>query len=224
VSRLELRCRLTYPSGFRLDLDFATDAPVTAVFGPSGSGKTSVLSLLAGLRRPDAGRIALGPRLLLDTDRGVCLPPEARGFGYVFQDHLLFPHRTVRQNLDYGRRRRGGHSEADRNRVAALLEVDGLLDRLPHTLSGGQRQRVAVGRALLAGTNLLLLDEPLASLDDPLRERLLHAVGGLLAEWRVPALYVSHRPDEVRRLARHVVVLREGRVAAAGTPADVLHS
>jgi molybdate transport system ATP-binding protein len=223
VSLLECRCRLRYPSGFTIDADFATDAAVTALFGPSGAGKTSILSMIAGLRRPQAGAIRLGPRSLFDAAAGVHLAPEARRIGYVFQDHLLFPHLTVRRNLLYGWRRRPPEArKVTVERAVEVLELKGLLDRLPHTLSGGQRQRVALGRALLTGPDLLLLDEPLAALDEALKRRVLDYVEQIVAEWRIPTVYVTHDANDVRRLARQVVMLQDGRVRAAGPPADVL--
>jgi molybdate transport system ATP-binding protein len=213
VSRLEFACLLLYPSGFTLDVTFSADGPVTAVVGPSGSGKTSVLSVLAGLRRPRRGRIVLDGVVLFDTERGVDLPPEARRVGYVFQDHLLFPHLDVRRNLLYGWRRRPPDARAvDFGRVVEVLELADLLERQPHTLSGGQRQRVALGRALLYGPRLLLLDEPLAFVDEALRERILAYVEKALEEWRLPALYVTHHPAEVERLATQVIRLEAGRV------------
>ncbi len=219
MSRLEFEARLRYPSGFVLDAAFATDAPVTALLGPSGSGKTSILSLLAGVRTADAGRIRLGGRTLFDSVAGVNVPPEARRISYVFQDLLLFPHLTVRGNLRYGRRRRPADAPAvELDRVARALEITDVLDRPPHTLSGGQRQRVALGRALLCGPELLLLDEPVASLDSPLKRRILDYVDEVLREWRIPTLYVTHDPDQVRRLARWVIALEQGRVKAAGPP------
>jgi molybdate transport system ATP-binding protein len=223
VSRLEFRCRLPYPSGFVLDAAFISDATVTALFGPSGSGKTSILSILAGLRRPSEGRIQFGKRVLYDSATGICLPPEARRIGYVFQDQLLFPHLSVRRNLRYGWRRRPRDARAvDFQRVVQVLELDNMLDRLPYTLSGGQRQRVALGRALLCGPELLLLDEPLASLDEALKQRVLDYVEECVREWHIPTLYVTHAPNEVRRLAEEVVVLRDGKVIATGPPDQAL--
>jgi molybdate transport system ATP-binding protein len=223
VSLLEFRCRLRYPSGFLLDAAFSTGAQVTALFGPSASGKTSVLSILAGLRRPDAGVVRLAGRVLFDSTAGVRLPPEARRVGYVFQDHLLFPHLTVEGNLLYGwKRRPAGARPVDFRRVVDVLELADVLSRQPHTLSGGQRQRVALGRALLTSPELLLLDEPLSSLDQELKGRVLAYVEQVLREWHLPTLYVTHDADEVRRLAQWVVVLADGRVTAEGTPVEVL--
>ncbi len=223
MSLLEFSCRLSYPSGFRLDATFAAAARVVALFGPSGCGKTSVLSVLAGLRRPDEGRVLLDGRTLTDTAAGVHLPPEARRIGYVFQDPLLFPHLNVRANLLYGHRRRpAGARPVAFDRVVGVLELADLLVRPPHTLSGGQKQRVALGRALLCGPELLLLDEPLAAVDESLRARVLDYVEQVIGEWRVPTLYVSHNEAEVRRLAAEVVVMREGKVTATGATAEVL--
>jgi molybdate transport system ATP-binding protein len=220
---LEFSCRLHYPSGFRVEPTFGTDAPVTALFGPSGSGKTSILSMIAGLRRPDTGLIRVGARLLFDSRTGVDLPPERRRVGYVFQDHLLFPHLDVRGNLLYGWRRRAREARAvDFDRVVRVLELSDLLARLPHSLSGGQRQRVALARGLLCGPDLLLLDEPLASVDGGLKQRVLDYVRCVLQEWHVPTLYVTHDPAEVRQVAARVVRIDQGRVTAAGLPEDVL--
>jgi molybdate transport system ATP-binding protein len=216
VSLLEFDCALAYPSGFHLKAAFTAGAGVTALLGPSGSGKSSVLSVLAGLRRPDRGRVRLGDEVLLDTAAGVDVPPERRGIGYVFQDFLLFPHLTVRRNLLYGwRRRRPGARPVAFDRVVGVLELVDLLGRLPHTLSGGQRQRVALGRALLCGPRLFLLDEPLVGVDEALRGRVFDYVEPVLKEWDVPTLYVTHNRAEADRLARRVVRLEAGRVVAA---------
>jgi molybdate transport system ATP-binding protein len=206
-----------------VDAAFATDAAVTALFGPSGSGKTSVLSMIAGLRRPDAGRIRVGTRLLFDSRTRVDLPPEKRRVGYVFQDHLLFPHLDVRGNLLYGWRRRAREARAvSFDKVVRVLELSDLLARLPHSLSGGQRQRVALARGLLCGPDLLLLDEPLSSVDEELRQRVLDYIRSVLQEWRVPTLYVTHNAAEVRQIAVRVVRIDQGRVTAAGPPDEVL--
>ena len=220
---LELSCQLRYPSGFRVEPAFVTDASVTALFGPSGSGKTSILSMIAGLRRPDAGLIRLGARLLFDSRSGMDLRPEKRRVGYVFQDHLLFPHLDVRGNLLYGCRRRAREARAvDFHKVVQVLELSDLLKRLPQSLSGGERQRVALGRGLLCGPDLLLLDEPLSSVDEGLKQRVLDYVEVALHEWRIPTLYVTHNAAEARRIATWVVRIEQGRVTATGPPELVL--
>ncbi len=240
---LEFDARLRYASGFRVEVRFTTDAPVTGLFGPSGSGKTSVLSMLAGLRKPDAGRIQVGGRVLFDSQAGVNLRPEARRIGYVFQDHLLFPHLSVCRNLLYGWRRQpsGGRRPTvhpvgrpdarpasnhplSLDRVVQVLELGDLLQRFPHTLSGGQRQRVALGRALLANPDLLLLDEPLASVDEELAEKVLDFIEQALNEWPIPTLYVTHNAAELKRLATHIVRLQGGRLVGAGTPGELLRT
>jgi molybdate transport system ATP-binding protein len=213
MSLLNFNCQLTYPSGFRLDAAFSMDQPVTAICGPSGSGKTTILSIIAGLRRPDQGMVQLDGRVLEERAKGVHLAPENRRIGYVFQDHLLFPHLTVRANLLYGwNRRPRGTTAIDFRRVSEVLELTDVLDRYPHTLSGGQRQRVALGRALLSAPELLLLDEPLVSLDAPLKGRVLDYVEQILEEWKIPTLYVTHDESEVKRLAQQVILLERGQV------------
>jgi molybdate transport system ATP-binding protein len=222
VNLLDFKCRLRYPSGFVLDTAFSTDASITAIFGPSGSGKTTILSIIAGLRTPDEGTITLGQRKLYQSSTGVFVAPNIRRIGYVFQDHLLFPHMTVRRNLLYGQRRRTRDARPiDFERVIEFLELKDLLERQPHTISGGQRQRVALGRALLCGPELLLLDEPLVSVDEALKKRVLDDVERVVREWRIPTLYVTHYAEDVKRLAECVVVLDAGRVVGvvpAGVP------
>ncbi len=223
MSALTFEARRWYPGGFSLDARFETDARVTALFGPSGSGKSSVIEMIAGLRTPDKGYISTAGETLFDSTTALNLPPDARGIGVVFQDLLLFPHKNVEQNLRYGmkRARRGG-PEVRFERVTEVLELDALLDRPIGALSGGERQRVALGRALLSRPRLLLMDEPLAALDDRLKLRVLAYVERIVAEWGVPVVYVSHSQAEVRRLADHVVVMDGGRVVASGPPADAL--
>ncbi|RMH22674.1 MAG: molybdenum ABC transporter ATP-binding protein [Acidobacteria bacterium] len=210
---------------FELAAAFTTAAPVTGIFGPSGAGKTSLLEAIAGLRRGARGRIALGDDVWLDSDGGRFLPPERRHLGYVPQDGLLFPHLDVRANLLAGARRArraGGDPAATLAAVAALLELEPLLDRPTTALSGGERQRVALGRALCSGPRLLLLDEPLASLDLPLRRRLLPFLRRVREELTVPMLLVSHDPIEVQALCDDLLALHAGRVVARGTPRQVL--
>jgi molybdate transport system ATP-binding protein len=222
VIRLEFACSLRYSSGFTLDAAFTTRTSVTVLSGASGSGKTTILSMLAGLRRPDRGRIRLDSTVLFDSAAGINLPPEARRIGYVFQDYLLFPHLSVRRNLLYGWRRRPADARPPSlERVVEVLELGDLLDRLPHALSGGQRQRIALGRALLCGPRLLLLDEPLASVDEVLRERVLGYIEQVLHEWDIPTLYVTHNALEAERLARQVVRVEAGRVTSIESANDV---
>ncbi|MHB8969153.1 MAG: molybdenum ABC transporter ATP-binding protein [Pirellulaceae bacterium] len=223
MSVLSFQCQHRYPSGFCLDVVFDVQHRFTALFGPSGSGKTSVLNMIAGFLRPHQGTIHLEDRTLLDTSLGVSLRPEKRHIGVVFQDSLLFPHLTVEGNLRYGERRRDKRGRRlDFSRVVDVLEIGALLRRFPRNLSGGERQRVALGRALLSGPELLLMDEPLASLDAPLRDRVMAYLERAVAEWNIPTLFVTHAQTEVRRAAEWVVLLQEGRVIGAGTPDEAL--
>jgi len=220
MSRLSFDCRHRFPGGFELDVAFESDYAVTALFGPSGSGKTSVLSIIAGFLRPQSGKVVLAEQSVLDTTAGLCTAAERRHVGVVFQDHLLFPHLTVEANLRYGQRhrRRGSGRPVDFARAVDVLEIGPLLGRYPQNLSGGERQRVALGRALLSGPELLLMDEPLASLDERLKMRILVYLERVVRELNVPTLFVTHGQGEVRRLAGWVVVLEKGRVVASGTP------
>ncbi|MGB8399202.1 molybdenum ABC transporter ATP-binding protein [Bradyrhizobium sp.] len=202
---------------FSLAAAFTSESRVTGLFGASGAGKTSLINMIAGLLRPDRGTIALDGEILDDTDARVHVPPHLRRIGYVFQDARLFPHLDVRQNLDYGRRmNRLADDPAQRARVTDLLDIGGLLDRRPGKLSGGERQRVALGRALLSKPRLLLLDEPLGSLDEGRKEEILPYLVRLRDEANVPMVYVSHDAAELRQLATEIVMLRRGRVTALG--------
>jgi molybdate transport system ATP-binding protein len=201
---------------FTLDAAFASDGGVTALFGRSGSGKTSVLNAIAGLLRPQRGRIALDGEPLFDAAAGVDVAVYRRRVGYVFQEGRLLPHITVRQNLLYGRRFARDAGAVGLDKVTDLLGLASLLERRPHDLSGGEKQRVAIGRALLAAPRLLLMDEPLAALDAPRKSEILYYIERLRDELRVPIVYVSHSLDEVVRIADTIVVMSEGRVLDAG--------
>ncbi|WP_420126939.1 molybdenum ABC transporter ATP-binding protein [Longimicrobium sp.] len=210
---------------FDLDVNFTTTHRVTGVFGVSGSGKTTLLETVAGLRRGAQGRVRLGATDWLDSARRLRVPPERRHIGYVPQDSLLFPHLDVLGNLHAGRGRalRGGNHVAETmENVVRVLDLAPLLRRPVTTLSGGERQRVALGRALCSGPRLLLLDEPLASLDAGLRRKVLPFLHRVQAEFSLPILLVSHNPVEVQALCEDLVVLREGRIIARGEPRAVL--
>ncbi len=208
---------------FALDVAFASDAGVTALFGPSGSGKTTVVNAIAGLVRPQAGLVRIGGETLTDTKAGVVVPPHRRRIGVVFQDARLFPHLSVRANLLFGRwfAPRSAPRPA-LEPVVELLGIGHLLRRRPGGLSGGERQRVAIGRALLSSPRLLVMDEPLASLDDARKQEILPYLERLRDEARVPIVYVSHSRAEVTRLAGTVVLMREGRIVGRGTPGEML--
>jgi molybdate transport system ATP-binding protein len=208
---------------FTLDVEMKAEAPVVALFGRSGSGKTSVVNAIAGIASPDSGRIAVDGITLYDSARAIDLPPERRRIGYVFQDGLLFPHLSVLHNLHYGRALTSAAERyIDEEKVIGLLGLERLLERSPAKLSGGEKQRVAIGRALLASPRLLLLDEPLASLDAARKGEILQYIELLRDEFHVPIVYVSHSVEEVARLADHVVLLAEGRSVASGPVAEVL--
>ncbi len=202
---------------FALDIAFVSAGGATVLFGPSGTGKTSIINMIAGLLRPDRGRIALDDEVLFDDAARIDVPAHRRRVGYVFQEGRLFPHLSVKSNLDYGRWI-GGHA-ADPNAFAHavdLLDIGPLLDRRPGKLSGGERQRVAIGRALLSQPRLLLLDEPLASLDAGRKAEILPYLERLRDDAQVPMIYVSHDASEVTRIATHVVRIDGGKVTATG--------
>jgi len=202
---------------FLLEASFKSEGRVTGLFGASGAGKTSLINIIAGLVRPDRGTISIDGDTLDDTAARIHVPPYRRRIGYVFQDARLFPHLDVRRNLDYGRRmNRLTRDTAQETRLNEMLNIGHLLDRRPGQLSGGERQRVALGRALLSRPRLLLLDEPLGSLDEDRKAEILPYLMRLRDEAGVPMVYVSHDPDELRQLASQIVMLKRGRVAAFG--------
>lgn len=202
---------------FSIEARFASEGRVTGLFGASGAGKTCLINMIAGLLRPDRGIIAVDGEVLDDTAARLHVPAHRRRIGYVFQDARLFPHLDVRQNLDYGRRmNRLTDDAAARARITDLLDIGGLMDRRPGKLSGGERQRVALGRALLARPRLLLLDEPLGSLDEERKVEILPYLVRLRDEASIPMVYVSHDAGEMRQLATQVVMLKRGRVTAFG--------
>jgi len=203
---------------FSLDVSESSDARALALFGPSGSGKTTIVEAIAGLRRPSRGVIAIAGRVLFARDRHLDVPARDRRVGYVPQDVLLFPHLDVRRNVMYGAAR----GRADIEHLIELLELHDLMTRRVTSLSGGERQRVALARALMSAPDVLLLDEPMAAVDLPRRRRILDALLRIRDELKVPLVYVAHSTEEVGRIADRVLVLDNGRVAAAGEPGDVI--
>ena len=217
---VDIRKRL---GAFALDVRFKAGNGLTALFGRSGSGKTSVINIIAGLIEPDDGRVVVNGSAIVDTARRFTQPHHRRRIGYVFQEGRLFPHLSVRQNLIYGRwfsSERG--NPADVERIVALLGIDHLLDRRPTGLSGGEKQRVAIGRALLSNPSLLLMDEPLSALDEARRQEILPYIERLRDGSGIPIIFVSHSVSEVARLATTIILLADGRVAAAGPASDIL--
>jgi molybdate transport system ATP-binding protein len=191
-----------------IEVGFTADGGVTALFGPSGIGKTTALDAVAGLLKPDRGRIIMAGRTAFDSAAGIDLPPERRACGYVFQDLRLFPHLTVRDNLLYGWRLAPAERRwMDLDEACRFLAIADLLERMPRTLSGGEAQRVAIGRALLSGPRLLLMDEPLTSLDAPRREEIVRVIERIRDDLKLPVLLVSHDRGDVERLADRVVAL-----------------
>lgn len=208
--------------GFHLDVAFEAPAGVTVLFGRSGSGKTTIINAVAGLLRPDRGRISIGDVTLFDSEARLNVPAHRRRIGYVFQDARLFPHLTVRQNLLYGRWFAGRSGGVSFDRIVDLLGIGPLLARHPGALSGGEKQRVAIGRAILCNPHLLALDEPLAALDDARKAEILPYLERMRDDLNLPMLYVSHALAEVARLASTIVLVDAGRVTAVGPAADIL--
>ncbi len=222
---MDIRARLRIERGeFTLDVDL--DLPgrgITALFGPSGSGKTTCLRAIAGLERADDAHVSIGDEVWQDDAKGLCVPVHKRALGYVFQEASLFPHLSVRANLEFGMKRVPARERRfSPDVVAGLLDIRNLLERRPAGLSGGERQRVAIARALLASPRLLLMDEPLAALDLRRKQEILPYLERMHDELSIPIIYVSHAPDEVARLADHLVLLDAGRVVASGPLSETL--
>jgi molybdate transport system ATP-binding protein len=210
-------------AGFALEIDATLDQPITGIFGPSGAGKTTLLDLIAGLRRPLAGKVQLGDALLCDAGARMHLPPRLRRVGYVPQDLALFPHLSVRANLLYGHRPNAA-TEAlfSLDHVTEVMKIEPLLARHVATLSGGEKQRVAFARAILSAPRLLLLDEPMSSLDARLKTRLIPYLRRIRDEFQIPLIYVTHDAGEIKALCDEVLILESGRLIHRGPPSSVL--
>jgi molybdate transport system ATP-binding protein len=206
-----------------IEAAFEFNGGISVFFGPSGAGKSSIINMLSGLVTPDEGEISVGGRQLFDSERGINLPPEKRGAGYVFQDSRLFPHMTVLKNILYGTKGKAP-SPITVRQVTELLGINDLLTRSPSTLSGGEKQRVALARAMMSSPEFLLMDEPMASLDGPRREELIGYIASVAAEFSIPVIYVTHTLEEIIRLASNVGLMSEGRLLLFGSALEVLNS
>ncbi len=211
---------------FRINAMFSSEETgITALYGDSGAGKTSIINMVAGLLRPDKGHITIAGNCLFDSDKGINVSPEKRRIGYIFQEGRLFPHLNVLSNLTYGMRlipHLQRYVKIDQ--VVNLLGIESLLDRRPAKLSGGEKQRVAIGRALLTSPTILLMDEPLASLDAARKAEVLPFITALTKNLSVPILYVTHDLDEIMTLANNVVLIKSGRAIASGSPEEVIQA
>jgi molybdate transport system ATP-binding protein len=197
---------------FAVDARFESAGGITVLFGPSGVGKTTLINMIAGLIMPTQGHIILDDRVLFDSAKNIAVSPHQRSIGYVFQDARLFPHLSVQQNLRYGRRFSRGDCAVDESAITHLLGLAALLRRMPGTLSGGEKQRVAIGRALLANPKLMLMDEPLAALDQARKDEVLNYIENMRDAFKIPIVYVSHSAVEAERLATQIVHLEKGQV------------
>ncbi len=214
-----------FKSGFELDIHFKIKNQITSIFGASGSGKTSIISMIAGLTKPNHGKVILNKRTLFDSYSHIDVPISQRKIGIIFQNHLLFPHLDVKSNLQYGIRRFSRHqSSTDLLRVCEVLEISHLLKRYPKHLSGGECQRVAIGRTLLSSPEALLMDEPLASLDDRLKDSILNYFDRILEEWQIPTIFISHNQSLVQRFSSHTIVVDHGKVLSSGLTADIIEN
>lgn len=223
LAQIQVQLQLAYPS-FAMDVDLRLPGRgVTALYGDSGSGKTTCLRCIAGLEKAQQGLIQINGEVWQDSDNDIFLAPHKRALGYVFQEASLFPHLSVRGNLEFGLQRIARHQrKVQLTQATALLGIDHLLDRRPDKLSGGERQRVGIARALLTSPRLLLLDEPLAALDAKRKSEILPYLERLHEELDIPMLYVSHSQDEVARLADHIVLLSDGKALASGPISETL--
>lgn len=223
MSILEVNFQHQFLSGFKLDIDFKVDHQITSIFGASGSGKTSILAMIAGLKSPKEGRILLNGRILYEDWSKINVPIHQRRVGVIFQDHLLFPHLNVEKNLKYAIHGHGFTKEQpDFDRVCNILEINNLLSRYPKSLSGGECQRVAIGRTLLSSPEALLMDEPLASLDDRLKDSILNYLERIIEEWNIPAIFISHNQSLVQRFSSHTIIIDQGRVLSAGATSSTI--
>src|SRR5947209_3073027 len=222
-SALEVRIRKTLSRSFELDVEFKLENGITIVFGPSGAGKTTLLDCIAGLNAPDAGRISVGNSVLFDSEGATSVPIRHRRIGYVFQDLALFPHLTVESNIAYGLSGLGAKERSERvEKWLDTLGIASLRNRRPAQLSGGERQRVALARALVTEPSALLLDEPLAALDLPVRMKIADDLRRSIQDLPIPVIYVTHNRDEVFTLGEKLLVLEDGKLIAEGTPHQVL--
>lgn len=217
--------KIQFPlAGFDLEIDATLGLPITGIFGPSGAGKTSLLDLIAGLRRPTTGKVEMDDKVLVDIEARVHLPPRLRRIGYVPQDLALFPHLNVRSNLLYGYRPESVQNETfTLEHVVEVMEIATLLERDVTSLSGGEQQRVGFARAILSVPHLLLLDEPMSSLDSRLKTRLIPFLHRIRDEFRIPLIYVTHDASELISLCDEVLVLERGQLVDRGSPVKVLH-
>lgn len=216
---LELRAIKRHP-GFTLDVSLVCpDGMVTALFGKSGSGKTTIIDMMAGLVKPDSGRIAVGDKLLFDSYQNINIPAPRRNAGYIFQDGRLFPHMTVESNLRYGMK---GKTGVNFNTVVELLGIRDLLARRPHKLSGGEKQRVAIGRALLSSPDFMLMDEPLSALDTARKQELIPFIARMVEKFSIPVVYVTHNLDEMLSLCDNAIIMDNGRCMDSGSVENVV--
>ncbi len=212
MATIEFHCRHRYASGFELNAEFESNTLVTALVGPSGSGKSTVLSMIAGLLQPQHGTIRFGDRVFNDTRSEAFLPPEKRNVGFLFQDLNLFPHLTVRRNLNYGSHGKNGRIRVSLEQTLDALELGDTLHRYPRSLSGGQQQRVALARALLSSPQLLLLDEPLTAVESRLRDQVVAFTESVIRQYQMPAIIVTHSRDVLDQLTAKIVEIRDGKI------------